>query len=131
MALPHRYEVAGGQLGQPWHRQQYPFPAPALLGFDESIEDFCNDELRQMGKWIGRGHAQDCVEAGVNILALYGDRVPYNICRNLEWVVCAAQGALPGQSNTDIIFAKARSNTYTHARAIRLRINHPARTRGG
>eukprot|EP00966_Prymnesium_polylepis_P238653 5519330-Prymnesium_polylepis.2 len=28
-----------------------------------------------------------CVKASLNILSLYGDRVPYNVCRNLEWQV--------------------------------------------
>ena len=59
-------------------------------------------------------HAERCVRANVNILSLYGDRLPYNICRNLEWQMCAAQGKLPGQgTNLDgtrdrtIKFAKA------------------------
>ena len=53
--------------------------APALLGFDETIDAFCWDHG-------GRGsHAIACVHSGFNILSLYGERVPYNICRNLEW----------------------------------------------
>ena len=31
------------------------------------------------------GHAERCIAANYNILSLYGDRLPYNICRNLEW----------------------------------------------
>lgn len=35
-------------------------------------------------------------------------RVPYNLCRNLEWQVCAAKGMLPGQDgNTRLRFASA------------------------
>ena len=47
------------------------------------------------------------MNANLNILSLYGDRVPYNICRNLEWQVCAAKGQLPGQGGHDIIFARS------------------------
>ena len=42
----------------------------------------------------GRGsHAVACVKSGFNILSLYGNRVPYNICRNLEWQVNATHAA--------------------------------------
>lgn len=79
------------------------FTAPtwALLGFDESIEEFCTDR----GGW-GR-HSQMCVRANLNILSLYGDAIPYNTCRNLEWQVCAAKGTLPGQFGNPITFAFA------------------------
>lgn len=53
-------------------------------------------------------HARNCVSANVNILSLYGNRVPYNSCRNLEWQTCAALGKLPGQgAQGSIIFSKA------------------------
>ncbi|KAL1524411.1 hypothetical protein AB1Y20_019306 [Prymnesium parvum] len=85
-------------------------PAPALLGFDESIDEFCHAKLNQMNLQHSADksmHAENCVHANLNILALYGDRVPYNICRNLEWMVCAAKGKLPGQDKDgSIIFAK-------------------------
>jgi hypothetical protein len=65
--------------------------APALLGFDESIDAYC-------AAHGGSGqHAEACVKANVNILSLYGNQVPYNICRNIEWMICAAKGTLPGQ----------------------------------
>jgi len=54
-----------------------------------------------------RDTAQPPAQPFRNILSLYGNRVPYNICRNLEWQVCAAQGRIPGQGGTAIIFAKA------------------------
>lgn len=38
-----------------------------------------------------------CVNANVNILSMYGKRIPYNTCRNAEWQICAAKGMLPGQ----------------------------------
>ena len=102
---------------------QWQAHAPALLGFDESIDEYCSQHMRlddPKRPWIvptfsGQGaHAERCVRANVNILSLYGDRLPYNICRNLEWQMCAAQGKLPGQgTNLDgtrdrtIKFAKA------------------------
>jgi len=59
-------------------------------------------------------HAERCVKANLNILSLHGERLPYNICRNLEWQTCAAQGKLPGQGtkydgtrDRTIKFAKA------------------------
>jgi len=75
--------------------------APAVLGFDEDIDNFC-----RVGQGCN-GHAQCCVDHGFNILSLYGDRVPYNICRNLEWQVCATQGKLLGQSTRTIKFARS------------------------
>jgi len=72
--------------------------APALLGFDEDIDAFC---------WqVDCGdHAACCLKRGVNILALFGDEIPYNLCRNLEWQVCAARGLLPGQQSSTLVFA--------------------------
>ena len=60
--------------------------APALLGFDESIDGYCQNNG---GKHDGSasGHAIQCVQAQVNILSLYGDKIPYNTCRNAEWQV--------------------------------------------
>ena len=68
--------------------------APALLGFDESIDNYCASHGGQ--DWMG--HSEACVHANVNILSLYGKKVPYNICRNVEWQLCAAKGTLPGQA---------------------------------
>jgi len=79
---------------------------PALLGFDETIDAHCATQLGGFDKGPG-GHAERCVAANRNILSLYGDRVPYNICRNLEWQVCAAQGKLPDQGSRTLIFAVA------------------------
>ena len=99
------FEGNGGTLG----RQGPDFSeahAPALLGFDESIDEYCEHNL-QGKNGNGMGHASRCVAANMNILSLYGDRLPYNICRNLEWQTCAAQGKLPGQGDSTIKFAKA------------------------
>ena len=64
--------------------------APALLGFDDDIHDFCNN---------------NCDEANVNILNLFSRRLKYNMCRNFEWQVCAARGALRGQNSQRVRFA--------------------------
>ena len=61
--------------------------APALLGFDESIDWYCGRHGGNRGN-----HAEMCVEANVNILSLYGD--VYNICRNVEWQVRSAKKRL-------------------------------------
>jgi hypothetical protein len=78
--------------------------APALLGFDHSIDWYC-----QANGGYGT-HAEACVRANANILSLYGDWVPYNMCRNVEWTACAARGKLPGQGGKTIRFAYAPMN---------------------
>ena len=86
--------------------------APALLGFDENIDQYCE----QHGHRWQEGHAEKCVSANVNILSLYGDEVPYNMCRNIEWLTCAINGLLPGQGGPSVRggdtlrFAKAPRN---------------------
>ena len=58
-----------------------------MLGFDESIDDFCAFERDryQDTHLYPNNHAGSCVNANHNILSIYGDRMPYNLCRNLEW----------------------------------------------
>ena len=58
---------------------------PALLGYDEAIDEMCKQGLGGAG--YGGGHAQACVHSGLNILSLFSDEVPYNTCRNFEWQV--------------------------------------------
>ena len=53
--------------------------APALLGFDESIDNYCKKQAMQLGQHPSdesHMHAENCVRANLNILALYGTRVP-------------------------------------------------------
>ena len=57
-------------------------------------------------------HIPHCTRANLNLLNLVAgtddkDRIPYNICRNLEWQVCAATGSLPGQEVPNIKFSVA------------------------
>jgi len=93
------YEGNNGDLGRV--TPSFAEPAPALLGFDSPIDTYCaanKPPPRQArGQRQHYGHAGECVNANLNILSLYGDRLPYNLCRNLEWMTCAAKGLLPGQ----------------------------------
>lgn len=103
------YEGNKGPLGASGQVPSFSADAPAVLGFDETIDAFCGRaEKKNSGKYKDAwDHAKNCVQANLNILSLYGNRVPYNICRNLEWQVCAAMGKLPGQRGPRIIFSKA------------------------
>ena len=105
------FEGNKGSLGGETHTVQFTEAAPAVLGFDETIDQYCGAKAKSNGgkykdAWP---HARQCIEADVNILSLYGNRVPYNICRNLEWMVCAAKGSLPGQGGDTIVFSLAPS----------------------
>lgn len=71
--------------------------APALLGFDPDILDYCGG---------------NCDRANANILSLFGGRVQYNSCRNLEWQLCAAKGMLRGQWGRIIRFARTPSSVW-------------------
>lgn len=90
----------GGFNGGPdkdWVSPRFWRPAPAVLGFDESIDSYC-------AAHGGSGrHAEACVNANVNILSIQDGS--YNTCKNLEWQVCAARGWLPGQMSSEIRFA--------------------------
>jgi len=81
--------------------------APALFGADEDIDNYCIRKMENEGLQPSREFDRmgDCIAANINIMSMSTARVPYNICRNLEWQVCAARGMLPGQGNTDVLFA--------------------------
>lgn len=100
------YEGNQGDLGsvhggptRNWVEPHFTKPAPAVLGFDESIDWMCGN--RNLGGWQ---HAQTCVRSNKNILALFWPAV-YNSCANFQWQVCAAKGWLPGQGSPVIKFA--------------------------
>lgn len=107
-----------GASGGQWDRPQFAADAPALLGFDETIWDYCS-EVAQQGNWGGgdwnKELARRCVLANQNILRLMfscadctGSRAGWNMCRNLQWVTCAARGMLPSQGPSRAMhFAKA------------------------
>ena len=90
-----------------WMDGLHSFPegsAPPLLGFDESILVFCNEKLGvQGGNNDLAAIGPRCEKASQNIL-----RVPtfrWNMCTNVEWVLCAALKKLPGQDSRSMHFA--------------------------
>lgn len=102
------FEGCPGNLGRVNQPPHFTAMAPALLGFDETIDWFCNKEHQYFSTGLyGNDHAGNCANSNNNILALWGDRLQYNICRNLEWQTCAAQGKLPGQGGVGMRFAYA------------------------
>ena len=58
----------------------------------------------------GADHAGVCANSNNNILALWGERLEYSLCRNLEWQTCAALGRLPGQGGVGMRFSYAPGN---------------------
>jgi hypothetical protein len=112
------YEGHGGALGKVGQPPTYAHPAPALMGSDGGIHAFCvaqllEEERARYAKGLdgvlkGGVVAKACVVASSNILNMVGRRVPYNLCRNLEWQMCAVKGRLPSQNvEAGIIFADA------------------------
>lgn len=76
--------------------------APALVGFDHLIHRHCSAAIQTKVPYLDFEHAAACVAANRSILWLKQDavgrgKVGYNLCRNLEWIDCAAGGRLPGQ----------------------------------
>ena len=105
------YTGNAGDLGKygPTDGRRWPHftaKAPAVLGFDRDINWLCHGSDKQ--------HALPCVNANANILSLYGNETPYNMCRNLEWQVCATKGILPGQGSDEILFAFAPKDLELH-----------------
>ncbi len=97
-------------------RPRFSSRAPALLGFDETIAQFCHEKLaRPLAGWphcppCDRDIAESCVKANQNVLRLLNPLRghKWNMCQNLQWMTCAVQGALPGQQgNTMMHFATA------------------------
>ena len=81
--------------------------APALFGVDADIGSVCQNAMRASGMTPSNafGHSGNCVAGGYNILNLNSPRVPYNLCRNLEWQVCAARNQIPAQGESAVMFA--------------------------
>ena len=65
----------------------------ALLGFDRQIEEYCFD-------LAGDRDSAECDRANAHILQLLGGPVRWNICRNVEWQICAAKGLLSRKQST-------------------------------
>ena len=83
--------------------------APALLGFDPSILDFCRNcpECRESNYARDDELAGTCHGANENVLRLGSRRLPWTMCVNLRWLTCASRGLLPGQGGPLIHFAVA------------------------
>jgi len=84
-------------------------PSPALLGFDETIVEFCSNQMN-MDPWSGSGDlnhklAARCRDAHRNVLRLISGG--WSMCQNLQWQMCALTGKLPGQGSSRISFATA------------------------
>ena len=75
--------------------------AAAIIGLDRDIRQRCWRRARThhdaTSASRARPYVEDCIAAHLNVLALRGTRMPYNLCRNLEWLTCAALGRLPDQ----------------------------------
>ena len=70
---PYRYcQLTDWYEGCPFAHGWFDTSAPALLGFDYDITGYCNG---------------NCDGTSVNILAIFGENVKYNTCRNFEWQV--------------------------------------------
>ena len=61
----------------------------ALLGFDRQIEEYCYALAGDRGP-------EECDRASAHVLQLMSPRT-WNICRNVEWQICAAKGLLSHQ----------------------------------
>lgn len=83
---------------------RFPAAAPPLFGFDNEMDRFCVNNGGHAG---GEHYVQHCVAAGFNQLSLLsGGREPYNICRNIEYQVCAANGLIKDQpADGSMVFA--------------------------
>jgi hypothetical protein len=86
------YSGSLGEIGRTGPR--FTEPAPALLGFDDAID-------YMLGNMDGGGeqHAAASERHNVNILQLWDGS--YNTCSNYAWLLCAAQGLLPGQQGSN------------------------------
>ena len=100
-----------GTAAQPteWDRPHFTAPAPALLGFDESILGYCSQlvGLGFDGGDLNAELADRCVRANRNVLRLIRGGRPWDMCQNIEWQLCALNGKLPGQDGTKVMFSSA------------------------
>jgi hypothetical protein len=84
-------------------------PAPAAIGFDDKLAERCADRKGRPDAPLPAallehgGRKRSCIHKNLNVLALFSQAPSYDLCRNLEWLVCAARGALPGQAGRGIL----------------------------
>ena len=86
--------------------------APAMLGRDASIRAYCNSNAIDARGYKSTHEQHPCDNSNVNILQLRplsrsaaAGKVEWNLCRNLEWQLCAARGKLPKQGSGAVLFA--------------------------
>ena len=85
--------------------------APALLGFGNTIMEYC---LRVLGEWhhvwwaSSPAIADACIRAGTNVLRL---KSGWTMCLNLKWQICAVKGLLHGQNGQGRIHFAPAPNT--------------------
>jgi len=102
------FTAGSGDLASPAGRPSFSAPAPAVLGYDASIFDFCTQQDVSGGGGGGGGSWQAdlvarCVGANLNALRVLRG---WNMCLNFRWLVCAARGKLPGQAlRPELVFA--------------------------
>ena len=84
-----------------------------ILGFDDDINKVCTGEEEWTEEWGWGWKGSSCVAQGFNRLRLGRDQKKkcdgsehpkwdWTPCKNLHWLMCAAKGFLPGQSNKKI-----------------------------
>ena len=99
-----------GALGGATSRPGFAGPAPALLGFDATIWEFCSRAAgqRNLGGFSQEALATRCVLSNNNILRVIRG---WSMCQNLQWLLCTATGKLPGQPADGLFrFATAPSS---------------------
>jgi len=101
--------MAGSAAPQRDDRPWFSAPAPALLGFDETILGYCSHQvgLDFDGGDLNFELADRCVRANRNVLRLMSGGRPWDMCQNIEWQMCAINGKLPGQKAREVSFASA------------------------
>ena len=72
--------------------------APALLGFDRAVRWVCENP-----NWKNSGSFVDtCILHNLNVLQI--GEYEWNVCKNMEWQLCAAHHRLSGQGRAGIVF---------------------------
>jgi len=87
-------------IGNAQDRPPFTGPAPALLGFDETIVEECS-RLLGLDAWedhqdLNFKLAHRCVEANRNVLRIMSGP-KWDLCQNMQWEMCGVLGKLPGQ----------------------------------
>jgi hypothetical protein len=101
--------------GTPVDWPRYSRPAPALLGYDETIFAYCSASLGWGERFKGNDYSRHvelperCVAASENILRVIHQTPDWNMCMNLHWQMCAVRGLLHGQAGNWMHFSLAPS----------------------